>query len=278
MCRLYGFRATAPTRVECTLVYAQNALLTQSRADTSGVAHPDGWGIGYYENGRPQVERRETAAFTDLHFSLAAERVYSRTVVAHVRLATVGRSSIENTHPFVFGPWVFAHNGSVGGFERLERPLGLEVDEDLLRRRRGNTDSELAFWWLLSRMKRRGISLHEPSADLAALIEVVAGSVRDLADLCRAEGAETSTRLNFLLTDGSVMLASRWNRSLHWVRRIGVHDCEICRIPHTRHETGSDYRAVVLASEPISQEPWQPVPDRSILAIDGEVRPTLVTI
>ena len=27
MCRLYGFRANAPTKIECTLVLAQNALL-----------------------------------------------------------------------------------------------------------------------------------------------------------------------------------------------------------------------------------------------------------
>jgi len=31
MCRLYGFLATDPTRVECSLVESQYALLAQSR-------------------------------------------------------------------------------------------------------------------------------------------------------------------------------------------------------------------------------------------------------
>ena len=37
MCRLYGFRANEPTKVECTLVHAQNALIVQSREDLAGL-------------------------------------------------------------------------------------------------------------------------------------------------------------------------------------------------------------------------------------------------
>src|SRR6476620_10098238 len=39
MCRHYAFRANEPTKVECTLVRAQNALLAQSRADRRGKTH-----------------------------------------------------------------------------------------------------------------------------------------------------------------------------------------------------------------------------------------------
>jgi glutamine amidotransferase len=47
MCRLYGFRANAPSQVECALVRAQNALLGQCRRDERGLSNADGWGIGY---------------------------------------------------------------------------------------------------------------------------------------------------------------------------------------------------------------------------------------
>ena len=57
MCRLYGFRANEPTKVECSLVHAQNALLSQSVMDARGVPNADGWGIGYYDNSLPHVER-----------------------------------------------------------------------------------------------------------------------------------------------------------------------------------------------------------------------------
>ena len=116
MCRLYGFRANEPTKVECSLVYAQNALLSQSIEDQRGEAHSDGWGIGYYADSEPSFERRDMAAHADEHFSLAAERVFARTVIAHVRQATVGRHALANTHPFSYGPWVFAHNGTLYGF------------------------------------------------------------------------------------------------------------------------------------------------------------------
>ena len=113
MCRHYCFRANAPTKVECTLIRAQNALISQSRADRRGVAHPDGWGVAVYDNDHPWIERRAAAAYEDLHFSTTAERVYAETVVAHVRKATVGEPSLANTHPFAHACWTFTHNGTV---------------------------------------------------------------------------------------------------------------------------------------------------------------------
>jgi predicted glutamine amidotransferase len=53
MCRLYGFRANEPTKVECTLVYAQNALMVQSREDLTGRGNAHGWGIATYEDHCP---------------------------------------------------------------------------------------------------------------------------------------------------------------------------------------------------------------------------------
>jgi hypothetical protein len=45
MCRLYAFRANEPTRVECSLVHAQNALMEQSKGDMAGAMHGHGWGV-----------------------------------------------------------------------------------------------------------------------------------------------------------------------------------------------------------------------------------------
>ncbi len=132
MCRLYGFRANEPTKVECTLVYAQNALMSQSRADLRGTSHPDGWGVGYYEDATPKMERRDRAAYEDLHFSVTAERLYAKTVLAHVRRATVGGAALANTHPFVYGHWAFAHNGTVRAFDRVAPELERETAPRLL--------------------------------------------------------------------------------------------------------------------------------------------------
>ncbi len=53
MCRLYAMHANEPTRVECGLVKAQNALMAQSKSDMKGYAHGHGWGVADYNNGLP---------------------------------------------------------------------------------------------------------------------------------------------------------------------------------------------------------------------------------
>jgi len=272
MCRLYGFRANAPTKVECTLVHAQNALLLQSRADLRGKSHPDGWGIGFYHNTIPEVERRASAAYEDLHFSATAERVYSETVIAHVRMATVGQPLVSNTHPFSYGRWIFAHNGTLSGFARLCRRLEHEVDAEFAAHRVGETDSELIFVWMLTRMARAGISPELHCDDTTSLVQLVTESVRQLAAESAASGERGPARLNFMLTDGKILVASRWNHTLYWVARHGIHDCEICGIPHVHEQPGHEYRAVVVASEPISHESWLELPEHSILSVDADVR------
>jgi glutamine amidotransferase len=272
MCRLYGFLANEPTKVECTLVHAQNALLHQSRADLRGRAHPDGWGISCYANGTPELERRAVAAHEDISFSAAAERVYSHAVIAHIRKATVGEPQIANTHPYAHACWTFAHNGTLKAFDRLEARLRDETAPRLRPLRRGTTDSEAVFYWLLTRMADAGIPLDAPCEDVDVLVDVLAAAVPRLASRSAKAGAEGPARLNFLLTDGRVLLASRWRNSLYRVERQDVHDCEICGIPHVHHQRGVRYRAVLVASEPISNEHWQEVPDRSLVVADAQLR------
>lgn len=278
MCRLYGFRATEETKVECSLVHAQNALLLQSRTDQRGGSNPDGWGIAFYHNERPTVERRATAAFEDLYFSDTAERVYSKTVLAHVRDATVGKMSPLNSHPFSYGVWAFAHNGTVQGFEHLQNELLNETDPALRSRIQGQTDSEHAFFWLLTRIHAAGLPLEHPCPDLQKLAHVFARAVSDLAQRCRSAAPDEVEKLNFVITDGASMLVSRWNNSLSWVLREGIHDCELCGIPHVHHHGGTPYRAVVAASEPITHEQWLELPNEHLLAISPDVHPQVGSI
>jgi glutamine amidotransferase len=278
VCRLYGFRTNELTKVECTLVHAQNALLIQSRSDLRGVSHADGWGIAYYADGSPEIERRGEAAYQDIQFSATAERVYAKTVLAHIRRATVGGASVRNTHPFRLGSWIFAHNGTITAFEKIRTRMEKETESYLQKRRQGSTDSEQAFLWLLSRMVRAGIDLQETCPDLDLLMQILGKGVTRLADWCEEAGAKKMPRLNFLLTDGTVLVGSRWNNTLNWVERQGIRDCEICGIPHVHHDKKEQYHAVVVASEPISHESWQEVPQGHVLGIDSKIRTRLEPI
>src|SRR6059058_5975422 len=96
MCRLFGM--TGGTReVEATfwLLDAPSSLLLQSEAQ------PDGVGLGTFrEDGTPSVYRKPVAANRSETFIASAHEVRSRTFLAHIRHATSGEPTLENTHPF----------------------------------------------------------------------------------------------------------------------------------------------------------------------------------
>lgn len=266
MCRLYGFRANEPTKVECTLVHAQNALMVQSREDLGGYSHGHGWGLATYEDGLPAVERMNWAAYHGEHFRAAAGRIYSKLVLAHVRRATVGPATLANTHPFVHGRWALAHNGTVPAFDRVRQKLLNAMDACHRAALAGDTDSEHVF--------RLIMSLNEEWPD-RPLHDSLRRAVRSIVDWCREIDPNARIGLNLLLADGDRIVGCRWGRSLYYVERVGVYDCEICGFPHIHHLPGRDYRAAVVASEPITHESWREVPEGSVFTISPDVRMTI---
>ena len=96
MCRLFGFRSAVPAAVHTALVTEKNSLVIQSRE------HKDGWGIAAYGlEPRPTVAHGVGPAHSDPDFHRVSSLVSSHTVVAHVRLASVGAVELRNSHPFL---------------------------------------------------------------------------------------------------------------------------------------------------------------------------------
>ena len=255
MCRLYGFRATEATKVECTLVHAQNALLAQSRGDLAGLTHTHGWGIATYEGETPHVERQAWAAYHGEHFQRAAARAYATTVIAHIRRATVGGPRLENTHPFNDGRWTFAHNGTVPHFDRVRERLLAVTSPRHRAAIQGETDSEHIF--------RYAMTLIDAQRTGSAA-DVVRRVVQDVERWTREIDANARIGLNVMLSDGEQLAGARLGRTLVYVVRNGIYDCEICGFPHIRHDPHRDYRAIEVASEPLTHETWQEVPERSV--------------
>lgn len=258
MCRLYAMHANEPTRVECGLVHAQNALMAQSEGDMQGTMHGHGWGVADYADGVPLIEKQTWAAFQGEHFQKAAARVYARTAVAHVRRATVGRTSVENTHPFHHGRWVFAHNGTVPNFEQVRMKLLEHMDPLHHDEIQGETDSEHVFRYLLS------LFLRHPEVGLQ---EIVREGLDQIVAWCLAVDPTRPIGLNVILTDGDHLIGSRLNRSLVHLRRDHLHVCLVCGQTHVKHEPAITYRAIEVASEPVTQdEDWITIPNGSVFA------------
>ena len=262
MCRLYGFHSNEPTRIECSLIHAQNALMAQSIRDREGLTHGHGWGVAGYPDGVPFVEKQAWAAYHGEHFKKTASRVYARTVIAHVRRATVGQPGIENTHPFEHGRWLFAHNGTVHAFDLIRERMLEAMDPIHRNELRGSTDSEHIFRFLLS------LEMHEPEWGLR---ETLLEGLRRIALLSKEADPDARLSLNVLWTDGEHLVGSRLNRTLWYLERDEIIHCEICGQPHVHHDPKRDYRAVEVASEPITDEAWLGVPNGSVFSVDLDI-------
>jgi predicted glutamine amidotransferase len=149
MCQLLGMNSRLPASLTLSFTgFAQRGGCTDH--------HADGWGIAFFESRRRSRQGRallcrqaRVPPRRPIAQMLRTYPIKSHNVVAHVRKATVGAITLENSHPFVrelWGRyWVFAHNGDLKDFApRLHgsfHPVG-------------NTDSEHAFCWLLQELSK----------------------------------------------------------------------------------------------------------------------------
>jgi glutamine amidotransferase len=136
MCRLFGLTAgTARVHATFWLLDAPDSLEAQSRRNV------DGSGIGFFDQfGAAVLDKQPEPAFEDEEFTHEARQAESATFVAHVRLASTGGRTMQNTHPFAMQDRVMAHNGGFGELARLEAQLGSYAGLVL-----GDTDSERYF-------------------------------------------------------------------------------------------------------------------------------------
>src|SRR5215210_5012066 len=137
MCRVFGCVAAEPVSIRHELLDAENPLIRQSEE------HDSGWGMAVYQRAdgaEPQLVRFPQAAYSDGEFMKVTE-LRGRIFNVHVRRATMGGLTPENTHPFCLGPYSFCHNGTIMRYPKL-------LDPDVMKPK-GQTDSEAFFNFLM---------------------------------------------------------------------------------------------------------------------------------
>jgi glutamine amidotransferase len=255
MCRLLTIAASEPTEFRIVLREAPRSLAALSRD------HRDGWGIAVFDEdvSNWRVDRGIACAGEDERFHELAVGSRGELLVSHIRQKTVGDTTLANTHPFQRGRWVFAHNGTIRDLAWLRS----NVSTEQLREIHGDTDSELLFAWLLTRLDEAGLTGDPASQDTD---RVIAASSRE------ARGRAGFGAFNFVLSDGTTIYAHRFGRSMFLLER-GPHDA-------VRHERQSrdgtivetpwspSRSAVFIASEHITNEPWQHVEEGALLRVE----------
>jgi glutamine amidotransferase len=123
----------------------------------------------------------------------------------------------------------------------------------------GGTDSEHLLHLILSMHEQMG----------GALFESLEAAPRRTIAICHETGKEPHLGLNVLPNDGARMGGSRWRRTLNFFEQDGA--MPYLGSPPVRAAEG-DYRALVIASEPIDGTAWPEIPERSVFEVTPDLR------
>lgn len=273
MCRLVGIVASEATEFGLVLTKAPRCLATLSRE------HPDGWGLAIFDAeesarsldaARWAIHKGTECAGDDRRFFDLAGRSAGHVLIAHIRQKTVGPTRLENTHPFTRSGWTFAHNGTIHACDTLRKGSSGERLAEII----GDTDSELLFAYLLTRLDERGlVRLDDPASRDAATTVLAEATAHLRAQNCGA--------FNYLLSDGDTCFAHRCGRSLYLLERTKTDPVRERRSVTSEVDVVTKWtsrrEAIFIASERMTDEPWTELPEGTFLRIDRLPVPRIVT-
>jgi glutamine amidotransferase len=253
MCRLFGLHAGRHA-VTATfwLLNAPDSLAAQSKHD------PDGTGLGVFgPDGAPHVYKEPVAAWQDSAFATEAHDLTGTTFIAHVRYASTGALEVRNTHPFLQDGRIFAHNGVVEGLDVLDARLDELCVTDLVG---GESDSERVFALITAAVRRA-------DGDVTAGLLDAIGWLADTVPIYA---------LNVLLSTATGLWALRYpaTHELYLLDRRDVGERRMRMRSHriTAHSDQLTAQpSVVFASEPMDDEPWQPLAPGELVHVDADL-------
>lgn len=195
MCELLGMSANVPTDI----CFSFTGLM--QRGGKTG-PHKDGWGIAFYEGKGFRAFRDPNPSYdSKVAQLLQSYPIKSQAVISHIRQANRGGVNLENTHPFtreLWGRyWTFAHNGQLSDYQSLVTGRARAV---------GETDSEVAFCWLLNQIECRYLELPQDRKELFYFVAQCCEQLRELGVF------------NMLLSDGEFVM-SYCSNNLYWLTR-----------------------------------------------------------
>lgn len=286
MCRLVLYKGKAPIQLAHLLTRPAHSIIKQSldsrlRLGKTRAINGDGFGVGWYDSSQDDENHHDSAetpciftsvtpAWNNLNLTRLADKIRSPLVFAHVRASTSASVSEANCHPWRYGRLMWMHNGNIAQFDRIKRRLHNSLSEKLYNFVQGNTDSEFAFALFLNQFED---PLHGPF-DHISLKKAMLATIAQLNVLAEEAGNTEPSLMNFVVTDGSSVVCTRY------VSSLTSEAASLYYSSGTRFEEFSSghYRMikadrrediVLVASEPLTFEKadWLTIPSNTCLVI-----------
>ncbi len=208
MCRHLAWLG-APRSVASLVLERPHGLLQQSwapRRQNRGRLNADGWGVGFYADGRPEPVRWRSARplWGETSFASVAPVLTSGAVLAAVRSATAGMPTDESAAaPFTDGRWLLSHNG--------------RVDREVLPTRR-DAESVCDSALLAAHVFAEGAERVAETVRAVAALDPDAFLTLLLTDGTRVTGVTWGDSLSYLVEpDGVVVASEPWDDDPRWV-------------------------------------------------------------
>jgi glutamine amidotransferase len=280
-----------------------HSILTQSydsrlRLDSRRPVNGDGFGVGWYTEPElgpdPCVFTSTLPAWNCVNLERLAPKTASRLVFAHVRATTEGSLAENNCHPFQHNTLMWMHNGNIGAWKYVKRPLADSLADKWFLGVKGGTDSEWAFALYLDTLEREGVdpsSEPEGGFDTKTLRRAMKKTIAKINEFVKAvppehklADIETRSLLNFAVTDGHSVIVTRYvssktdaAASLYYSSGTAWVEGKVKgQFKMERRDKESD--VVLVASEPLTFERhnWLSVPTNTVVTISKQtvdVRP-----
>ncbi|HET8538873.1 MAG TPA: class II glutamine amidotransferase [Anaeromyxobacter sp.] len=244
---------------------------------------PDAYGFGHYSGGSVLLGKRPSGVTAALSVADLVGKVDSEALLVQARRAVIGQAKDENTQPFRFRRWLFAHDGTIEGWDRLRPKLVAALPDFLRRNVMGDTDSEHAFMWFLKQLRDDG-RLDDLELDAVTAGRALARTVKQIEAWAREAGEQRTSRLCFVATNGRIMVASRRAGPLHYALLEGIVPCALDGIDLGTPESDPRVRphrlvkAVAFASRLRQPNGFIEVPEGSVVSVSRTLQVTVSPI
>jgi predicted glutamine amidotransferase len=248
MCRWVAYLGE-PIFLDEFVTTPRQSLVVQSRysREAKNAVNGDGFGLGWYgEREEPGLFRDVRPAWSDENLLSLARQIKSGLFFAHVRASTGTATTRANCHPFRHDNWMFMHNGSIGGWDRVRRRIEMAVPDALFVHRQGTTDSEVIFLLLLA----NGLETDPRRACVATM--------QFIEEAMRGAGVRDPLRVTAALSDG---------RRVYALRHASDATPETLYVRDRKSRAGT-----LIVSEPLDdgRDDWQAVPPQSFVTLGVE--------
>lgn len=281
MCRFVAYLGE-PILAEDLITKPKNSLIHQSyhALEMPEPLNGDGFGMGWYTKQIRQeagLFKSITPAWNNQNLKVNAGIIKSNCIFAHIRAATEGGISLENSHPFRYNQFLMMHNGGIRNFKEIKRDLINKLSSHYYQWISGQTDSEHIFALFMQKVSDLSEANDDDEMPLSFFIDCFKETFADIEKFKKNRKLTEASVFNMVITDGSRLIATRYStnpkeesRTLYFAKgQKYVCEGNLCQMLPLNGEQGS----ILVVSEKLDEfvEEWTQVPENHALIVEKDL-------